>query len=168
MVTERTRTEIWQGLWDAKRMVRYYQMVHKRYQTLNQATMWILVVLGTSALAVLWDKMPPLVQAAMGLAVAGMSLWVLFADYAAKAAVAHSIALRCEEFAIEWTNLFAEVYDPENTAMDEQRARESMENFKKRLANATYASGYAKLADNDKINQKATVDAAEELEASYA
>ena len=41
-VTERTRTEIWQGLWDAKRMVRYYQTMHKKYQTKNQVTMWLL------------------------------------------------------------------------------------------------------------------------------
>ena len=167
-VTKRTRTEIWQGLWDAKRMVRYYQSMHKRYQTKNQVTMWLLVVLGTSALAVLWDKMPGLVQTIMGLAVAGMSLWILFADYAAKSAVAHSISLQCDELVNEWTDLFAKVAIASETTIDEPEARDSMGNLKSRLAAVTYVSGHAKLTDNDKINTQASTDAAEELKESYA
>ena len=36
MIGERTRNEVWQGLWDAHRMVRYYQAVHKGNQRWNR------------------------------------------------------------------------------------------------------------------------------------
>ena len=167
-VSETTRTEIYQGLWDAKRMVRYYQSMHQKYQKKNKYTMGLLVLFGTSALTALWDKLPGLVQAIMGLAVAILSLWILFADYAAKSAVAHSIALQCDELVNEWANLFAKVAVASETTIDETQARSAMQDLNRRLASTTYASGYAKLTDNAKVNKQASTDAAEELKGSYA
>ena len=167
MVTERTRTEVWQGLWDAHRMSRYYLEMHKRYQLFNQITMWMLVLFGTGALATLGNAVPDVVQPVVGLFVAAISLWVLFAEYAAKSAVALTIANQCDEIAIDWSNLFAGIDNPDDP-IDESQARASLDGLKRRLKDVTYRSGDAKLRDNKRINERATAAATEELTASYA
>ena len=167
MISDRTRTEIWQGLWDAKRMVRYYEQMHERYRKRNLMTMLLLVTLGTSALATLWEKMPAEFQPIAGVLVAAVSLWILLADYAAKAATALSIAHRCGDLAADWADLFAYV-DGEDEEPDEAKARATLHALKQRLRDATYASGHARLTDSDKINEKASEDAATEMEQSYA
>lgn len=167
MVTERTRTEVWQGLWDARRMVRYYQALCTQYQRRNRVTLWMLVLFGASALAPVWDRIPDVVQPVAGLLVAAMSLWILFADYAAKSAVSHSIAAQCEELAGEWKTLFARLDNPDAEA-EEQHTRQSLDHLKRRMRDATYRSGDAKLVDNEKVNKKATAAATEELKTSYA
>ena len=167
VIAERTRNDVWQGLWDAHRMVRYYQAVHKRNQRSNRTTMWALVVFGTSALATILEEVPDVFQPVAGLLLAAGSLWVLFADYAGKAAVALSIAHQCEELKIEWATLFARL-DDSNNAMDEPQARRCLDDLKRRMKDATYRSGDAKLSDNDRINIKATIEATDELSGSYA
>lgn len=168
MVSDRTRTEIWQGLWDAKRMVRYYQHMHRRYRKWNLITMWLLVLLGTSALATLWEEMPSEFQPVAGVLVAAMSLWILFGDFAAKAATALSIAQRCEDLAADWTDLFAGVDLDDGEAADEANARRSLRTLEQQLRDATYVSGHAGLTDSEKINEKASEDATAELEGSFA
>lgn len=167
MVTERTRTEVWQGLWDARRMVRYYQAVCTQYQRLHRITLWVLVLFGASAVVPVWDRIPDVVQPVAGLLVAAMSLWILFADYAAKSAVSLSIATQCEELASEWATLFAQLDNPDEE-VEEQQARQSLDDLKRRMRDATYRSGDAKLVDNERINKKATAAATEELKASFA
>lgn len=167
VVTERTRTEVWQGLWDVHRMVRYYQAVHGRYQLYNRISMCALVIFGTSAFATLWERVPDVVQPIVGLLVAGVSLWVLFADYAAKSAIAHAIANQCEGIAIEWSTLFARLDSPEDD-VDERLAREQLDGLKMRMKDATYRSGDANLPDNERINEQATAAATADLTASYA
>ena len=165
MISDRTRTEIWQGMWDAKRMVRYYQHMHRRYRRWNLITMWLLVMLGTSALATLWEEMPSEFQPIAGVLVAATSVWILLGDFAAKAATALSIAQRCGNLAADWAGLFAGVDSGDDEALDEAKARELLRVLKQQLSDATYASG---LTDSDRINERASEDAATELERSYA
>lgn len=167
MVTDRTRAEVWQGLWDSQRMVRYYQALHGHYLRRNRVTMWALVVFGTGAFVALWERMPDIAQPLVGLAVAVTSLWVLFADYAAKAAVAQSIAAQCEELATEWATLFAQLDDP-GEELGEPRVRASLDDLKRRMTAATYRSGDANIPDNQRINERATAAATEALKAAYA
>lgn len=167
MIGERTRNEVWQGLWDAHRMVRYYQAVHKGNQRWNRITMWALVFFGTSALATTLEDVPSAFQPVAGVLLAAGSLWVLFADYAAKAAVALSIAHQCEDLKVEWATLFAALDDPSGT-MDEPQARVRLDDLKRRMKDATYRSGDAKLTDNARINERATAEATDELKGSYA
>ena len=148
-------------------MVRYYQAVHKRKQIWNLCTMWGLVLSGTSSAASLLDKAPDFMQPVAGVVVAGMALWILFADYAAKSAIAHSVAKQCETISTELTDLFANVYDPSND-IEEDRARSALASLRGKLTEATYRSGDAKLGEYKKINNKASADAAKELRMSYA
>ena len=167
MVNERTRTEVWQGLWDAHRMVRYYQAMHGRYQLFNRVSMWALVVFGTSAFATIWERMPDIVLPIAGLLVAGGALWVLFADYAAKSAIAHAIAKQCDDLVSKWATLFARLEVPDE-GIDEQLARKLLDDLQRRMRDTTYRSGDAKLRDNERINERATTAATEDLTASYA
>lgn len=158
---------MWQGLWDARRMVRYYQALYTQYQRRNRFTLWALALFGAGALVPVWDRIPDVVQPVAGLLVAATSLWILFADYATKSAVSHSIAAQCEELASEWATLFARLDNPDEEA-EEQQTRRSLDDLKRRMRDATYRSGDAKLVDNEKINEKATAAATAELKASYA
>lgn len=148
-------------------MVRYYQAMHGRYQLFNRVSMWALVVFGTSAFTTVWERMPDIVLPIAGLLVAGSALWVLFADYATKSAIAHTIANQCDDLAIEWATLFAHVDNPEEN-VDEQLARKLLDDLKRRMKDTTNRSGDAKLRDNERINEQATTAATEDLTASYA
>ncbi|MDE0189749.1 MAG: hypothetical protein OXQ90_00190 [Gammaproteobacteria bacterium] len=148
-------------------MVRYYQAVHKRYLIWNRVTLWALVVIGTGSMATLWDKVPSGIQPVFGLVLAAMSLWVLFADYAAKSAIALSIAQQCGDIAIEWSNLFAKIDDPAGS-VEEEQARNLLSDLERTLAHVTYRSGDAKLGHNNDVNRKSQLDAAKEMEMSHA
>ncbi len=157
MVTDRTRTDVWLGLWDARRMVRYYQAMHRRHLAWHRASLWLLAAFGAGVFA----------TPALGLAAAAAALWILFAECAAKSAVSLSIAGQCEEIADEWATLFARIDDP-GEAMGERRARESLDGIKRRMKAATHRSGDANIRDNERINERATAAATRELEAAYA
>ena len=125
------------------------------------------MLFGTSALAAILEDVPSTFQPVAGVLLAAGSLWVLFADYAAKAAVALSVAYQCEVLKVEWATLFAALDDPSGT-MDEPQARVRLDDLKRQMKDATYRSGDAKLTDNARINEKATAEATDELRSSYA
>ena len=147
-------------------MVRYYQALHGRYRRYNRISMWALVVCGTSAFAVLWNEIPRVVVPIAGLLVAGIALWILFADFAAKSAVAHSIANQCGEIVIDWSTLFAKL-DSAEEDIDEKLARELLDDLKRRMKDAGNRSGDANLPDKRRINKRATAAATAHLTSSY-
>ena len=137
VVTERTRTEVWQGLWDVHRMVRYYQAAHGRYLLYNSVSMCALMIFGAIALMATWEPIPDIVLPVAGLLTAGIVLWILFAGYAAKSAVAHTISSRCADLAIEWSTLSARVDNPE-ADINEQLARRLLDDLKRRMLSLTW------------------------------
>lgn len=165
MDNDRTRIDIWQGLWDAKRMGRYYLALHQRYQTVDRVVVGLLLLSGTASVATLWETMPPWTQPAFGLVVAAVTIWSVLGRYAAKAAAAHSICQQCNELAVEWRTLLA---DLDRNRIDDMEARKALDSLDHRMSHATARSGDVGLSMNDKINERSAKEAAEELELSYA
>ena len=75
--------------------------------------------------------------------------------------------MQCEELASQWATLFARLNNPDDET-EEQQARQSLDDLKRRMRDATYRSGDAKLVDNERINEEAAAAATKELTASYA
>lgn len=164
-VTDRTRTEIWQGLWDAKRMSRYYLAMHDRHQVIDRVATVLLLTCGTSAVMALWSALPDWSQAAAGVAVAAVTIYAAIARHAAKAATAQTIHVQCDDLAIDWRDLLAKV---DNDALDEFRAREELNRLDRTMQHITSRSGDVGLTTNEKINETSARDAGKELELSYA
>ena len=165
MTSERTRTDIWQGLWDAKRMGRYYLAIQQRYQTADRVVVALLLVSGTGSVATLWNMMPDWSQAAFGMAIATVTIWSALGKYSTKAAVAHSICLQCNDLAVEWRALLADV---DSHRLDDAEAREAFNRLDQKMNHVTARSGDVGLAINNKINEKSAEEAGKELELSYA
>ena len=165
MTSERTRTEIWQGLWDAKRLCRYYSAIHQRYQTVDRVVIFLLLLSGTGAVATLSDMMPDWSQAVFGGAIAVLTILSAVGRYSARAAVAHSICLQCNELAVEWRTLLADV---DSHQLDDADARDVLNLLDQKLDSVTARSGDVGLPINDKINKKSAEEAGKELEMSYA
>lgn len=166
-ISDETRTEVWQCLWDAARSVRYYQIMHERYLRLNQVSLGLLAALGTSAVATLWGLFPPLAQALAGVAIAVTSVWVIFAEYAAKSAAALAVAKECDGLSVELRDLFFETDNPKGD-LTEPEVRQALASLTHRLNAATQASGFAKIGTNDKVNRQSADEAADDLVNSYA
>ena len=165
MTSERTRTDIWQGLWDAKRMGRYYLAIEQRYQTVDRVVVALLLVSGTGSLVTLWRMMPDWSQAAFGVAIAALAIWSALGRYSAKAAMAHSICLQCDDLALDWRTLLADV---DNHRLDDAAAREALNRLDEKMGHVTSRSGDVGLKINDKINKRSAEEAGKELELSYA
>ena len=165
MTNERTRIDIWQGLWDAKRMGRYYLAVQQRYQMVERMVAGFLLLSGTGSVATLWERMPDWTQPTFGLAVAAATIWSVLGRYSAKAAVAHSICQQCNDLAVEWRTLLADV---DGYRINDVDARAALNRLDHRMSHVTARSGDVGLSTNDKINERAANEAARELELSYA
>ena len=148
-------------------MVLYYQAVHGRCRLLNRATIWALVVLGVCAFATIWMSMPDIALLTAGSVIAAMSFWVLIAGCAGKSAAARAIAEQCAVVASELAALFARL-DALDEDCDERTTRTLLDGLKGRLVAATYRSGDAGLRDNERINERATAAATEDMLAGHA
>lgn len=164
-VTERTRTEIWQGLWDAKRMSRYYLAMHHRHQLIDRWVVVLLLVGGSGAVAALWETLPEWSQAVAGVAVAAFTIYSAIGKHAAKAATSLSIKFQCDDLAIDWRELLASV---DNAQVEEDRAREELNRLDRTMQHVTSRSGDVGLAMDEKINETSALEAAEELRIAYA
>lgn len=165
IVTDRTRTEIWQGLWDAKRMSRYYLAMHHRHQMIDRVVVFLLLCSGTSAVVALWQALPDWSQAAAGVTVAVVTIFSAMGRHAAKAATAQAIKVQCDDLGIDWRELLANV---DSGLVDESRAREELNRLDRTMQHFTSRSGDVGLTTNEKLNETSAREASQELESSYA
>lgn len=165
MVFDQTRNDIWLGLWDAKRMGRYYFAVHQRYQRLDTGLTRVLLLAGTASVFTLWEMMPRYLQPILGAVIAAAAVWSALGHYSAKAAAAHSISVQCDDLAIEWRTLLADV---DGNRIDDVAARTELDRLDRKLGHITSRCGDAGLATINKLNEKSAKEASKELEHSYA
>ena len=163
--TDRTRTEIWQSLWDAKRLSRYYLAIGHRHQLIDRLIMLLLLSNSTGAVLAFWLALPDWSQAVAGVAVVVAAVYSAIGRHAAKAATAQSINVQCDDLAIDWRDLLAQV---DNDQVDETRAREEFNRLDRTMQHVTSRAGGVGLTTNEKINEMSAREAAKELESSYA
>lgn len=156
-------------MYDAKRMVHYYQAIHKRHHRADRLTLWLIAMSGTSAAASLWvQTIPKVCQPLATFGLAAVSLWVLLAGYAAKSATALSIARDSGGIESELAELYAKVHDPANSAAIEDSAvRAQLRGLKTQLSEISYRAGDSGLTTIKRINIKASRDARKVLKDEY-
>ena len=162
MASERTRSDVWQELFDAARLVRYYEALADRYRRRRDGVRFLLLAAAAAGVAALLDLLPEAARVAAGGAIAALVMWDFVADYARKAAVLHAASLECAVLEIEWRELWTDV----NAAdAGESEARRRNRRLAGRIAAAT---GWADIPEDRKLNEVCARAAHEYLAARYA
>ena len=174
IVSDNTRTEVWQNYWTAKRGARYYQALHRRFSRLHQLESGLMIALGSgsfvsafSLVAMSSVSLAPwllYLMLALGLLLAAVSMVSMVGNHAVKSAVALSIARECEEAARRFSDLMSSI---DNAVTDESAARREMDRLLGNLTQSTYRSGDVGIIDNERLNIRAADGATEELNSLY-
>ena len=98
--------QIWVGITDTDRLIRYYAMLADKLRLRHQILSVLLAAIACGAAVPLLTKLPNWLAAAMFLLVALATLWLLKADYSAKATAATLFALHYGYLAVEWRQLW--------------------------------------------------------------
>lgn len=163
MVSEQTRSDIWQELLDSDRLVRYYEALANHYQRKHSCTLLLLGVGAASSFAAILDLFPNFVQLGASALVGIVAVWMFIADYAKKAAVAHDISFQCRRLDVQWKDLWAAV-----ERIDEPEARQRLGDLANQMNSATQKSGDAGIVDNRRLNEKSEALAFKTVQARYA
>ena len=163
MVSDQTRNDIWQELLDSDRLVRYYTAVANRYRRLNACTLWLLVFGAASSFAAVLAVLPNNVQLIANAVVGLAAAWALVADYAKKAAVAHTISSQCNRLDVQWQSLWREVEH-----IEEEAARQRLVDLANQMNDVTSRSGDAGIVDNRRLNEKSEAVAFQTVNERYA
>lgn len=142
MVSDLTRNQIWLSQHDADALSRHYQALNRRYWVLDMASMCLLVAGGIATIVLTSldsTKTPEFVYWSVGATVATVSIWVMLAQFARKAAMSHSISQQCGEVmrSLEGLHARIDLYQEE----DEDNAREAYERLRRRLDEVSERSG---------------------------
>ena len=171
-VTDQTRNEVWYDYREAIRGAVYYQQVHRRYAKLYQCATTLLILLGSgSVVTALYIAtasgsfgVTEFVQTVLGLALAGVSAWVMVGGHAVKSAVALTIARQCEDARLAWSDLMAKIDDD---IVDDGVARQERRRLSEHQTFATYRSGDVNIVDDDELINETTDAANQELANIY-
>ena len=163
MVSDQTRNDIWQELLDSDRLVRYYTAVANRYRRLHSYTLWLLMFGAASSFAAVLAVLPNDVQLIANAVVGLAAAWVLVADYAKKAAVAHTISFQCSRLDVQWQDLWREVEH-----IEEEAARQRLVDLANQMNDVTSRSGDAGIVDNRRLNEKSEAVAFQTVNERYA
>ncbi len=108
MATEYTRNEVWQGLLDTARLVRYYHALTDQYHRKRTVLRFLILVAATGSIGALLGILPPLMNLIANSLIAACVAWDFVQDYATKAAVLHTIRNDCTALEGEWRTLWNE------------------------------------------------------------
>ena len=131
MVTDQTRTAIWQDLWDAERYSRYYSSLSDSYRRRHRLTRFATLasVLVEAAVSVsyvsasvegTWAAILLAVIVALGIGIAVLVAWDAVSSYAEDAAALSWVSVDCALLNTQWADLWLDI---ESYAIDEQEAR---------------------------------------------
>ena len=146
-------SQVWLGLLDAERLLRYYGKLAARLQRWHMAFTAFVALGSTSAVGALLFGAPDWVPEILAAAVAASALWLSYYGHASKAAVAEAARDGCADLALSWRDLWARVADLEDEELGQEvtalRRREEM---------AT-ARVPAHLAANEQLNERCAAEA---------
>lgn len=98
--------QIWVGITDTDRLTRYYAMLADKLRLRHQILSVLLAAIACGAAVPLLTRLPDWLAALMFLLVALATLWLLKADYSAKAAAAALFATQYGRLAVQWRQLW--------------------------------------------------------------
>lgn len=162
MVTDPTRNDVWQGLLDIARLVRYYEALSDRHRRNYFTIRLLLLIAATGGVAALLELLPDGIQILAGALVAVLVALDFVTDYAKKAAVLHAISIECSALEIEWEDLWGNL---EN--LGDTEARQNHAGLSRRLANITGAAGHADIREDRKLNEQCEAAAYRVIQNQY-
>ena len=98
--------QIWDGILDSERLVRYFLRRSDRLRLTQQVLTAVLVTATSGAVVSLLGHFHTGVSAGVMVSVAALSVWLYLADYAGKAEAARLVHLQYKDLAIEWRRLW--------------------------------------------------------------
>ena len=165
MVSEQTRNDVWDGLFDVKRCVRYYLALQKRNLLIERVLLVFLLVSGTTALGTVLAEAHQHIQIVFPAVIALVSFILLTGKYSAKATAAEWIARECEEQAIKWHNLYR---DANEDRASESEVTKEFEELTKEIDSITAHSVTAGLTIHKRLNKRSATEANKDLLNTYA
>ena len=163
MVSDQTRNDIWQDLLDSDRLVRYYEALANHYRRKHSFTLLLLAAGAASPVAAVLNLFPDIVQLIANALVGLVAAWVFIADYAKRAAIAHTISLQCNHLDVEYKTLWTGVEH-----LDEAEARQRLSVLAHKMNDTTQRSGDAGIVDNRRLNEKSEAVAFKTVRERYA
>ena len=130
MATEQTRNDVWRGLLDMARLVRYYEKPSDRQRRNHLVTPFLLLGAAGGGIAALLDLLPTNMQLFASGMIALLVAWDFVADYAKKAAILRTIGLECSALESEWRELWANVNEGD---LNEDEARRGNQQLERRM-----------------------------------
>ena len=162
MASEHFVSQVWLGLLDAERLLRYYGALAARLQRWHLSLTAFVAIGSTGALGALLLEAPVWVPEALAAAVAAVALWTSYYGHASKAALAETSRDGCADLALAWRDLWTRI-----SALDDDEAAEEIAVLRRREEMAT-ARVPAHLAANRRLNQRCAEEAYRVLGDEYA
>ena len=173
MVTDQTRTAIWQDLWDAERYYRYYSSLsdsyRRRHRLTRFATLASVLVEATASVSYIstgvqgvWANLFLTLIVILGIAIAILVAWDATANYAGDAVALSWVSVDCASLNAQWADLWLDI---ESFAIDEQEARSRQRELIRKFN--TIASRIDVNLDEN-MNEVSAADAKKVLREKYA
>ncbi len=162
MASEYNIQQVWLGLLDSERLIRYYgRMASRLYRWHLIATAFIAIG-STAAAASLLTHLPIYVSASLSMAVVAVALWSSYFDYSKKAAIASTTGDQCSNIALDWERLWVEL-----TSLGDDEVYERVRVLKREMSVITSGAVQYNLL-NDKLNEQCAKEANEAAEIQFA
>jgi hypothetical protein len=92
MATARQRELVWEGIYDAERLLRYYGYLAERLETLDTRLTWTNLILSSGAFGVLITSSPNWIAALASISIAGISVLLVIKRYSRKSVYSAELA----------------------------------------------------------------------------
>lgn len=104
---------VWNGITSSERLHRYYSKLGERFALFNRISLTLIGLLSLLAASLLFAALPSVIWWLPGVPaflVAGLSVWISYADYSRKAGISTGIASLCMDLARDWQSLWFDIY----------------------------------------------------------
>lgn len=167
MVSEIVADEIWKSLFNANRLVRYYEELTNSYLKKYRWTRYGLLVMAAGQFGVLFELLPN--PWGIFLLTLSPSLIILLValdfvrDYGRKASMVHIISMKCSELENEIHRLWSD-----HDIIEDEEAIEKLSLISKQLLEATGKASEFGIEHSTKLNEKCAKEASQYLTNYYA
>lgn len=162
MASEHHISQVWHGLLDAERLLRYYQAMAARLQRWHMGLTAFVALGSTGAVGSLLLGAPDWVAELLAGSVAVAAVWTSYYGHASKAALMEGAAGSCSDLALSWRDLWARL-----DGLEEEDAWREIQGLKRREESAT-ARVPAHLVADKQLNEQCAQEAYAVLGDEYA
>ena len=162
MASDYNIQQVWLGLLDSERLVRYYGRLGSRLYRWHLAATAFIAIGSTAAAASLLTHLPTYVSASLSMTVVAVALWSSYFDYSKKAAIASTTGDQCGKIAFEWERLWVELIN-----LEDGEVHERVISLKRDMSAVTSSAVQYNLM-NDKLNEQCAREAYEAAQVQFA